>query len=377
LVIVITRDEAFALPLPERPVVEDRVALFMGLLPGLGSPEEGAARRLYDDLLANALADLPFSVTRLIVIPDGCLNRIPFGALRDRTGVPLASTHEISYAPSATLWAHWKGRDRQRTEAALALSLADPELAAVLAAEDRRESDPWLSGLSLGRLPHARREARELRRNLAAGSVVRAGDDASERFLKHSDLGKFEIVHFASHAIVDPDHPDRSAVLLARGAPDEDGLLQIREIVDLDLDGKTVILSGCRSASGETVAGEGVLGLSRGFFQAGAHAVIGSLWPLRDDDAASLMGEFSKEVARGGSLAGALAAAQRTAIDAGTPTGAWAGWVVLGDGEIVPVPGGVARIGGVREAIVWALAALVMTAALVAVYLSLRRIFLR
>lgn len=78
----------------------------------------------------------------------------------------------------------------------------------------------------------------------------------------------------------------------------------------------------------------------RAFFQAGARAVIGNLWPVRDDEMETLMKEFSREVARGGSLAGALAAARRARIRTGAPPVAWAGLVVLGNGDLVLLPGG-------------------------------------
>jgi hypothetical protein len=78
------------------------------------------------------------------------------------------------------------------------------------------------------------------------------------------------------------------------------------------------------------------MGLARAFFQAGAHAVVASLWPLRDDEAEALFSSFYRHLGRGESLAAALRAAQIERIRAGAPAAAWAGLVVLGDGELVP-----------------------------------------
>jgi CHAT domain-containing protein len=97
------------------------------------------------------------------------------------------------------------------------------------------------------------------------------------------------------------------------------------------------VLSACRSASGTLLEGEGVMGLARGFFQAGARSVVGSLWPLRDDEAERLVGDLYRHLADGRSLAGALAAAQRDRMQAGEPEAAWAGLVVLGDGDLAPI----------------------------------------
>src|SRR5262249_55021015 len=145
---------------------------------------------------------------------------------------------------------------------------------------------------------------------------------------------------FAAHAVADDERPERSSVLLAPGSPAEDGLLQVREIADLPLGGRIVVLSACRSAGGSLLRGEGVLSLAPAFFQARAPAVVGSLWPLRDDEGERLFGAFYRHLAGGVSLGTALQAAQREAIAAGQPPAAWSGLVVIGDGDIVPFPGG-------------------------------------
>ena len=99
-----------------------------------------------------------------------------------------------------------------------------------------------------------------------------------------------------------------------------------------------VVLSACRSASGTVLPGEGVLGLARAFFQGGARAVVGSLWPLRDDDAAALFGAFYGQLAQGRSLDEALRLARIERIEDGAPAAAWAGVVLLGDGATAPFP---------------------------------------
>jgi CHAT domain-containing protein len=220
-------------------------------------------------------------------------------------------------------------------------------------------------GARLGRLPHARRESLFLVRALGGGSAVRMGPAATERFLKSADLGQYAVLHLAAHALVDDEKPERSAVLLAPGAPDEDGLLQIREIVGLGLTGRVVVLSACRSAAGPVLSGEGVVGLAQAFFQAGARTVVGSLWPLRDDEAERVFRAFYSRLAEGETVAKALAAARRGAIRDGVPAAAWAGLVVLGDGEVVPVPGGRASQGGGAWAIGLAVAGVALVLGLI------------
>jgi CHAT domain-containing protein len=160
---------------------------------------------------------------------------------------------------------------------------------------------------------------------------------------------------------VDDERPERSAVLLARGGDGEDGLLQAGEVADLPLQGRAIVLSACRSASGSTLRGEGVMSLVRAFFRAGADAVVGSLWPLRDDDAAALFESFYRALDGGASLGAALQAAQREAFRAGRPTAAWAGLVVAGDGSLAPLPARPKRGGPLTAAVVAALTALAVT----------------
>ena len=100
------------------------------------------------------------------------------------------------------------------------------------------------------------------------------------------------------------------------------------------------MLSACSSNTGAMLRGEGVMSLARAFFQAGAHTVVASLWRLRDDEAADLFDRFYRHLGRGRSVAAALQAAQRDMIRDGAPAAAWAGLVVLGDGDLVPLPGG-------------------------------------
>jgi hypothetical protein len=196
-----------------------------------------------------------------------------------------------------------------------------------------------LQGLRLGRLPYARRESRAIQRHVA-GVEALVGANASEQALKARDLGDYDIVHFAAHAVGDEAHPERSAVLLAPGDASEDGLLQPREIEALDLAGRVVVLSACDTATGIVLSGEGVLSLARAFFEAGAHAVIGSRWPLRDADAAALFDTFYRHLGEGASLSEALKAAGDEARAAGRPAAAWAGLVLLGNGDLRPFAGG-------------------------------------
>lgn len=337
--IAITPGGARAYQLPPESALMDRVPVYLGLLQRRDEVEREASRRLYDDLLAAAIEDLPEEARRLVIVTDGVLGELPFAALRMPSEEFLAERFQISFAPSSTLWVRWQGGRPEESGPGAVLGLAAPGRTGGTGASGRRGA-PWLSGLHLGPLPHAAREAENMFRRLGGEGRFLEGALATEDALKGGDLSRYDVLHLAAHAVVDQRNPGRSAIVLAggEGREGDDGLLQFREIVDLDLDGDLVILSACQSAGGERLPGEGILSLARAFFEAGARTVVGSLLPLRDDETAVLMDGFSRELARGRSVEAALAASRREMIRSGAPPAAWAGMIVLGDGNHVPRP---------------------------------------
>jgi CHAT domain-containing protein len=365
-VLVVTRDHVRAHPIPDRVELEGMVPAFAGLFAARDGREGAPAAALYQHLLATALEELPARVTRLVIIPDGRLHQLPFPALRvPPSNQPLGLRYALSVVPSATIWASWRRTATTRAEKTV-WALADPVLgpdsrARPTASEERS----WLAGAAppLGALPHAREEGERLVTTLGGEHVLMVGADASEHALKAGRPGSFAILHLAAHAVIDDEHPERSAVLLAPGDHSEDGLLQPREISDLDLEGRIVVLSGCRTASGKVVQGEGVLSLARAFFEAGATAVVGSLWPLRDDEAEVFFGHFYTRLGQGERLDRAVQLAQEHAVEQGAPSAAWAGLVLLGDGSAVPFPGGSPGRGRGGRRIALAVTALVLATA--------------
>jgi len=337
--LVSTRSATRAYRLPDRTRLRQAVTAFTAMFGDRKGSEAQGAATLYRELLAPALAGLPGEIRRLVIVPDDALHRLPFAALRPQPGSdPLATRYEITLALSATLWLRWRDA-RPAPVRTPALVFADPLTLATGEGAGKQRSATFLApARGLGRLHFARAEGKAVLRQL--GGELLVGKDASEAYLKRHGVDAFGLIHFAAHAVTNELNPDGSGVWLSPGDSREDGLLQVREIVDLDLDKRIVVLSTCESASGEILRGEGVMGLARAFFQAGAHTVVASLWPLRDDDGAALFESFYRHLGQGRSVAAALQAAQRDRMEAGAPAVAWAGVVVLGDGGRIPMPGG-------------------------------------
>ncbi|MCP3138733.1 CHAT domain-containing protein [Pyxidicoccus xibeiensis] len=375
--LAVTREGTRVHRIPERSRLTPAVALFSGLIERRDGSEAGAAAALHAQLLAPALAALPPGVRRLLLVPDGPLHDLPFAALRERPdGPPLVARYELALVPSASLWRYWREQPPLAPGGG-ALLLADPDRGSgttMARARGAERAGVFAEAAQLGALPEARREGHEVEEVLQGTKVVPrllVGAAASERALKTAHLDGVRVLHLAAHAVVDAEAPERSALVLAPGAQEEDGILQPREIAELRLGGALVVLSSCRSASGAVLPGEGVLSLARAFFEAGARAVVASLWPLRDDEAAWLVARFYRHLARGVGTSAALRAAQLEAIEDGQPASAWAGLAVLGDASLVAVEprepaevhaaltgphlslGGVAALSALVVALIW------------------------
>jgi CHAT domain-containing protein len=146
------------------------------------------------------------------------------------------------------------------------------------------------------RLPASRREADAIAALAPPGQILEALDFQAARPLVLSDrLREFRVVHFATHGVIDSEHPALSGLALsmvdAAGRPQE-GFLHLHDIYNLRLDADLVVLSGCRTALGKELRGEGLIGLTRGFQYAGAPRVIASLWRMEDQATAALMERF-------------------------------------------------------------------------------------
>ena len=148
----------------------------------------------------------------------------------------------------------------------------------------------------LDRLLWTRVEAAQIMKVTPVGTGLLAQDFAANLATALSPaLAQYRIVHFATHAVSDSEHPERSGLVLSlydrRGQP-ENGFLSLQQIYGLNLPADLVVLSACETALGREIGGEGVVGLVRGFMYAGATRVIASLWSVDDEVTANLMAHF-------------------------------------------------------------------------------------
>jgi CHAT domain-containing protein len=153
---------------------------------------------------------------------------------------------------------------------------------------------------ALGRLLKSGEEAAEISSVVSRSeSFTAIGFQASRAIVMSGKLARYRNVHFATHGVLDLEHPELSGIVLSRfdekGQP-QDGYLRLYEIYNLNLPADLVVLSACQTGSGKQIRGEGLMALTRGFMYAGAARVVATLWKVDDAATADLMALFYKEM---------------------------------------------------------------------------------
>ena len=236
---------------------------------------------------------------RLIVVPHGRLQHLPFGALHDGERYAM-ERFEISTAPSASALSFClRPRGRETHHMLVGANSAD------------------------GALPGAVEEARAIASMYAVSALTE--DELTLAALK-AQAQKADLIHLAAHGVGRPDAPLFSYLRLA------DGHQTALDCFDLELDCALVTLSACESGRGFIAAGDEQIGLPRAFLYAGARAVLHSLWRIDDRSTELLMERFYAGLRAGRGKAAALRAAQLAHVrDGNTHPLMWASLTLVGD----------------------------------------------
>ena len=193
---------------------------------------------------------------------------------------------------------------------------------------------------SLDPLPEAGEEVKALARLYgAARSKVYVGAEAREDRVM-SEAGQASVLHFTTHGTLNNASPMYSYLTLAEGGPNDDGLLEAWELMQLDLKAELAVLSACETARGRIGAGEGVIGFSWAMFIAGVPSTVVSQWKVESASTRDLMVSFHRSLISPGSKQ-----TRQTKSDAlrhatlklmRNPETShpfyWAGFVLVGDG---------------------------------------------
>ena len=273
-----------------------------------------AARELHEIVLGEI--DLS-GIEELIVVPDGPLESLPFAMLVSDhapgdTPRWLIEEHAIATLPTtSSLRALRQGGDAEGDDDRLPfLGIAPVEF-------DATSPDSALRGTPLAALPGTADEVRLLSGLLGAGrdgTVI--GSDATEAFVKSAPLERYRVLSFATHGLLSREAEEvtegaiREMALALRPGEGEDGFLTASEVAGLRLDADWVLLSACNTAGGDGDDAQGLSGLARAFFFAGARALMVSHWLIDDAVTPQLMADTMERSGTGDGLSRAQALRQ-------------------------------------------------------------------
>ena len=276
-------------------------------------------------MLLSSLPATPES--RWVIVADGALEYLPFGALPDPSSsgaslTPVFVRHRIVSAPSATAVALMRADRSSRTPAAKRLAiLADPVFSADdtrvksnaagagatrkpdapdvdMAAVMRSIDDVGLA--SLPRLTFSRDEAAAIAKLVPAAQRFEAVDfQANRATVLGEAIRDYRVLHLATHALLNNEHPELSGVVLSLVDPSgqpQNGFLRLHELYNLKLGADLVVLSACQTALGSEMRGEGLQSVARGFMYSGASSVLATLWRVDDRATSEFMTRFYRQL---------------------------------------------------------------------------------
>lgn len=256
---------------------------------------------LYDELLAPIHGSL--NTSNLIIVPHGVLHYVPFHALWDGAAF-LLDKYTVSYAPSASVYAVCSRRKAHGRGDALVMGIPD------------------------SRAPFIKDEVHSIG-SILEGAQTHFGCSATREVLEREGPGS-RIVHIATHGRFRQDNPIFSAIRLG------DSYLNLYDIYGLRLPVELVTLSGCATGMNSVTAGDELIGLARGLFQAGANSLVLSLWDAHDASTAEFMRNFYTGLGQGLSRAWALKQAMREVRDRWPHPYHWASFVLMGAHDPLP-----------------------------------------
>ena len=254
------------------------------------------AKKLYGVLIA-PVEDALAGATTVCIVPDDVLWQVPFAALIDSRGSYLIERHALAVVPSMSVYAAMQQRPRSSVPGSRTLfAVGNPKLSG--------ETATSFAGLyrdaEVGDLPEAAEEALAVGALYGAdASTILTGERAAEARAK-SEAGRYRVLHFATHGMLDDVNPMYSRLLLARDrtSATDDGYLEAREIMQLDLRADLAVLSACDTARGTVGGGEGVIGLTWAFFVAGVKSTVATQWKITSRGATRLGVDFHTELLR-------------------------------------------------------------------------------
>ncbi|HYM11093.1 MAG TPA: CHAT domain-containing protein [Bryobacterales bacterium] len=300
---VVTPEAVHSFTLPPEKDISRLVEAYTALILQSRNPLETgnvAGLELFDALVAPARKLIPPGA-RVIVVPDGSLHELNFETLLVRGEPPRYWIEEatVAVAPSLAVLQPagiTGGRERRL------LLLGSPV--------SPRPEYPPLPGseLEIGKIQNLFR---------AEERTVLTGPQARPGAYREAGPGRFALIHFSAHAVANRESPLDSAVILSQQG--DTYKLYARDVAAMPLHAELVTISACRSAGARAYSGEGLVGFTWAFLEAGAGNVIAGLWDVSDRSTPELMANLYSEMAKRLAPAEALRAAKLALLRSAGP----------------------------------------------------------
>lgn len=310
-----------------------------------------ASKKLYElamEDVENYLNTKDVCITKLMVVPEGPFNYIPFETLK-RNDKYLIEDFDIRYSYSLSLSDVIGKRETFNVAnscLAFAPVFADAgtntitsgarevfNASSSLASEERGFS---INGEYITPLPGTEREVNaidKLMTDKGHHSELFIYANAKEDVIKSGALENHKYIHFATHGFVNEANPAFSGIFMSQNEDSgEDCILFASEIYNLNLHAELVTLSACETGLGKFANGEGIVGLTRAFLYAGAKNLLVSQWKVSDESTARMMVDFYDRILGGKNKATALREAKLALIadDEFSKPFYWAPFVLIG-----------------------------------------------
>ena len=343
---VITKRKLKIFPLPPAKKIQKQVKEYLNAITERENQDFHLGYELFCTLV---LPGLEKKIKKLIFIPDDILHYLPFETLLTQENKKrwLIEDYQIAYAPSISSLREIIQRERSSSLKPQKdiLVFGDPFF--YPDEEEDRTEDTLENLRSANTFGFLRLEYSGLEIEKIAGlfkktkiSIFRK-EKATEKQLKKLNLTDYKILHFATHSLIDDKKPARSSIIFSPGnTSTEDGFLQMREIFNLKLNSDLVTLSSCQTGLGQFIKGEGIEGLSRAFFYAGASSALISLWAVHDQASSQFMARYYFHLRSSNSIMNSLQKTKLEMIDSDILSHPyyWAGFVVTGKSDKIIYP---------------------------------------
>lgn len=304
------------------------------------------AHKIYEKILAPVIDGIPknsnlvFSLPKeLVIIPfefitTGKNSRDNPHYLDDKKF--LVEDFSISYAPSFSVWKELKSRKSSRNKTALLAG--DPSFNIEEGFSDirggREELDIYSRDEKLLPLKYSAQEIEGIEKYFSDDLILLNKDATESNFKLNSESAS--VIHLSTHSFLFKNYP----VIVFVDDETNDGYLEMGEIARLDLKSDLVVLSSCKSGLGKVDNAEGILGMQKVLFDAGASSVVLSLWDVNDKHTSELMNFFYEFMSKGFDKPGALRQAKLKFIKEVNPNPYyWAGFVFAGKPDSIELDG--------------------------------------